>query len=124
MTYQEKLRDLIRAALKVARSLPTATVKDERRDIIAALTQAMKELALPADFGWGPVIEVHHIGTHEVIEYEDVPSGVDGQHSFYVKSVGHFNTLDEAILASIAAKYSDVEDLDYMLRILKKERLE
>ena len=53
------------------RNLPTATVKDERRDIIAALTEAMKELALPADFGWGPVIEVHHIGTFTIMEYED-----------------------------------------------------
>lgn len=123
MTYQEKLRDRIRAALQVARNLPTATVKDERRDIVQALTEAMKELALP-EIAWGPVIEVHHIGTFTIMEYEDRFSCVEGRRCFYVQSSGHYASLDEALLGAICTKYGDSEDLDYMLRILKKERLE
>lgn len=121
MTYQEKLRDRIRSALKVARKLDSDA--DKRRDIVQALTEAMKELALP-EIAWGPVIEVHHIGTFTIMEYEDRFSGVEGQRYFYVQSSGHYASLDEALLGAICTKYGDSEDLDYMLRILKKERLE
>lgn len=124
MTYQAKLRDLIRAALKVARNLPTATVKDERRDIVQALTEAMKELALPANWPWGPVVEQHRVGSFVIVECMDVPSGVEDRHAFCVDKCGHFDTLDEALLGALCAKHGDVDDLQYVMRILKKERLE
>lgn len=120
MTYQEKLRTCIKQARAAARKLPASA---ERKAIAEAMNTAQHELALPADWPWGPVVEQHRIGSFLIVEYEDVPSGMKGQMSFYVENVGHFDSLDEALLGAVCAKHGDASDLEYVMRILQKESL-
>lgn len=120
MTYQEKLRTCLKQARAAARKLP---VSAERKTICEALTTAAHELALPADWPWGPVVEQHRVGTFVIVEYEDVPSGTEGKRAFYVSECGHFDTLDEALLGALCAKHGSVNDTEYVMRILQKESL-
>ena len=73
-------------------------------------------------FPWGKVTQIHTIGNHEITEYVVAAVFSDkGETCFHVDdNYGiSFDTLDEAILASLCLKHGgNYEDINYAKRVM------
>lgn len=112
------IRELVKTLRKQLRGTPTSQAGTEASRTLRLIE---KELALPEAASYEEIIDVHKIGTFTIVELRDKKN--PDEHFFRVYGFV-FDSLDDAILAAICYKYSEMEDFDYVLRILQQEKLD
>lgn len=76
-------------------------------------------------FTWGEIIEVHTIGNVLVIEYVDMDKVVqfhsysfNDERGIYIDTCDSFNSLDEAIINSIAYAHGNDRATEFIVKML------
>ena len=77
------------------------------------------------NFPWGEVKKIHKIeGLPDIIEYVVAPAFCEaGQINYHIEGADvSFESLHQALMASLCGKYDTMESAPYVWRLLKQEK--